>query len=110
MMIERDSKGRILPGSGGRPKGSKNKFPTDLKNKVTDILALLADRILEEHEELPIKESADLFPKLLPFVLPRLSNVESKSDITVRDLLNMSPDQQKEYILALRRAQEDEDE
>lgn len=36
-MVERDKNGRFKPGSGGRPKGSKNKLTLDLQKAIQEV-------------------------------------------------------------------------
>ena len=72
----RDKKGRFVKGAGGRPKGSKNKKP-----------AILVDKILEIEEYLAtkgkgLKECAEqdpqwFFEKLLAKILPKPVDVSS---------------------------------
>jgi hypothetical protein len=67
MITRRDERGRIIVGSGGRPKGSRNKLQKDF------IGALAAD--FEEHGEGVVRvvraERPDVYLKVIASILPK---------------------------------------
>lgn len=63
-----------------RPIGSKNKFTLEFKQKIETALNSSIDSIKEDLEALTPKERLDVLSRLLPFILPRLKEVEFNSN------------------------------
>jgi hypothetical protein len=79
MTIERDEKGKILPGTGGRPRGARNKLQADL------LCALAED--FAEHGAGVIRivraERPHEYLRIIASILPRELHVQ---DATLEDL------------------------
>lgn len=70
----------------GRPKGSKNKVTTDMKKVLKDFLTSKVVNLNSLYDDLLPNEKANFFIKLLPFVVPKMSEISAESEINL--LLN----------------------
>ncbi len=102
MKTERNEKGRFLPGNAGRPKGTGNKVTTSLRTNVQRLLEDNYDTIVKDMAKLDPKSRADLWVKLLDFVLPRLSRTEIAEPPTdLETLMLLSPEERRIKIIQL---------
>jgi hypothetical protein len=60
----------------GRPQGSRNIYTIQFKQKIETALDSSIDSIKEDLEALTPKERLDVLSRLLPFILPRLKEVD----------------------------------
>lgn len=60
----------------GRPQGSKNLYSIQFKQKIETALDDSINTIQEDLKALTPKERLDVLSKLLPFILPRLKELE----------------------------------
>lgn len=85
--MERNKNGQLTKGAilnpKGRPKGTPNKATAELK----ELIKTFVENEIEEVENLLIeltpKERLDILCKLLPYVLPKQTELISDSDRTV---------------------------
>jgi hypothetical protein len=63
-----------------RPIGSKNKMTIQFKQKIETALDDSINTIKEDLEALTPKERLDVLSRLLPFILPRLKELEFNSN------------------------------
>jgi len=72
--MERDHEGKFLKGNkeGGRPKGSKNKALTELRELVNDLIEMNWETIQEDIDQLDPSERVNVIIKLLEFSIPKL--------------------------------------
>ena len=79
MTVQRDSKGRLLPGStlnpNGRPKGSKNKLANSF---FTDVLTVWEERGLEAVREMAAMDPAS-FNRMVASTMPKELDIDSTS-------------------------------
>lgn len=59
-----------------RPKGSQNRFTIEFKQKIETALKSSIDSIQDDLKTLTPKERIDALSRLLPFILPRLKEVD----------------------------------
>lgn len=64
--------------TGGRVKGSKNVVSEKLREQITDILNGYFDNL--DFNKLDSQNQINLIGKILPYVLPRLANIEVKNE------------------------------
>lgn len=83
--MKRNDLGTFAKGNqgGGRPKGSKNKATSELRQVVQDFLDYNIEKIQRDFDALEPKERLDTIIKLLDFALPRLQR--STIDHTVNN-------------------------
>lgn len=76
----------------GRPKGSLNRTTSELKEAIKTILDTELEKVQEHLEQLEPKERLDFMTKLLPYVMPKQSEItgEVKTPITkiVREIIS----------------------
>jgi hypothetical protein len=65
----------------GRPKGKGNKVTRELRVLLATFMDQEFDGITETFKALPARDRVKVFVDLLPYAIPRLGNVEFKSDI-----------------------------
>lgn len=61
-------------------------------------LSTWLDRVAEDHPE----KALDLIIKISDFIIPKLQRTEIKGELTLEQLLSLSPQERKERILELR--------
>jgi len=61
--------------SGGRQKGTPNKLTTEIRSVLKDIIYYEIDTIEERLLQLEPKERIELVIKLIPYVLPKIEQV-----------------------------------
>ena len=86
--IKRDSKGRIIEGSGGRPKGAKNKVTAEVKEKFQQLIdSYSIEQMKEDLLELEPVERLRVMTGLLDFFIPKLNRtdhaLQGKSDVII---------------------------
>lgn len=95
-MEKRNKDGTIKKGivlnPKGRPKGSLNRTTSELKEAIKTILDTELEKVQEHLEQLEPKERLDFVTKLLPYVVPKQSEIngELKTPITkiVREIVS----------------------
>lgn len=94
MEKKRNTNGTIKKGvvlnPTGRPKGTPNKTTFELKEVIKTIIDDELEKIHEHLEQLEPKERLDFITKLLPYVIPKQSEV--KNEVEVRELALSEPD------------------
>ena len=65
----------------GRPKGTKNKVTTNLRETIGNFLQANFQKITEDFEGLPPKDRAKLYCDLLQYSLPKLQAVTVETDL-----------------------------
>tara|TARA_B100000787_G_C16155017_1_gene278455 strand:- start:949 stop:1194 length:246 start_codon:yes stop_codon:yes gene_type:complete len=60
---------------GGREKGTPNKLTKELRSVLKDILYQELEQIQEHLDSLKPKERIELLIKLMPYILPKVTNV-----------------------------------
>lgn len=84
-----DGKGRL----GGRVKGTPNKVTSEVKNALAPIVMAYVNgeglgqtkaKLSEDLEAMQPAERAKVMKDLIPFVIPKLSSVESKGDVKLK--------------------------
>lgn len=82
-MEKRNSNGTIKKGvvlnPKGRPKGALNRNTAELKEALKTILDAELEKVQEYLELLEPKERLDFVAKLLPYVVPKQSEVDHKN-------------------------------
>jgi hypothetical protein len=62
---------------GGRQKGTPNKLTFDLRATISDILGQELESIHERLERLDDKERLDIIVRLLPYAIPKMSEINT---------------------------------
>lgn len=82
--MEKDNKGRFVKGSGGRPKGSKNKATQEIREAFEKLLTSNLENMTlwmtEVAAESPDK-ALDYMAKFAEFTVPKLQRQEVKHEI-----------------------------
>lgn len=87
----------------GRPKGSKNRNPEQVRKLLTDTLSGHLEKIPEYLEALESpKEKLDALAKFLPYIAQRLQATEYHERQSVEDFLKMSQEERTARIAELR--------
>ena len=73
-------KGMPSPNSKGRPKGSKNKKSEEMREFLTELFYKDRKTLQEYYNGLGVQARYKLFAEFAPYVIPRLSSTEIKSD------------------------------
>ena len=60
---------------GGRQKGTPNRMTKELRSVLKDILYQELEQIQEHLETLNSKERVELLIKLMPYILPKVTNI-----------------------------------
>ncbi len=83
-MEKRNKDGTIKKGivlnPKGRPKGSLNRTTTELKDAIKTIIDAELENVQEHLESLEPKERLDFIAKLLPYVVPKQSEVKNENN------------------------------
>lgn len=66
----------------GRPKGSRNKYTVDLREKVNELIEVNFETIQTDIDSLESRDRLMFIEKLLKYCLPTLQSVESKTDFS----------------------------
>lgn len=77
----------------GKPKGTLNKLPRDLRQSITDFLNENFEEVLIEWGKLGGRDKVNFYKDLLQYAIPKLQNVEIDTDF---DRLN---DEQLDRII-----------
>ena len=79
---------------GGRKTGSSNKVTTELRDKLQSIIEMTVDELPELLGQMAPEERVKALTALLPYVVPKLSNVEvsGTDNGTIRVSLNLNPE------------------
>lgn len=72
----RNEKGQFLKGTGGRPKGSKNKKTDDIRTFFIDFVHRNKEQLQAAFDELDAKDKFKYLMDLSKFILPSLKAVE----------------------------------
>ena len=82
------------PKTGGRKTGTSNKMTTELRDKLQSIIEMTVDELPELLEQMAPEERVKALTALLPYVVPKLSNVEvsGTDNGTIRVSLNLNPE------------------
>lgn len=72
--MDRNENGKFTKGNkgGGRPKGSKNKATSELRQIIQDFLDSNINKLQNDFDSLEPKERIDTIIKLMDFALPKL--------------------------------------
>lgn len=71
----RDENGKFKPGHGGRPKGAKNKFTREVKERIEDILERLDDFLGNDLEKMKPADRVRLWADLQEYIRPKLQRM-----------------------------------
>ena len=82
------------PKTGGRKTGTSNKMTTELRDKLQSIIEMTVDELPKLLEQMAPEERLKALTALLPYVVPKLSNVEvsGTDNGTIRVSLNLNPE------------------
>ena len=69
--------------TGGRQKGTPNKLTSDLRENLNDIITSEINNLTTLLNDLPNEKRLDYIIKLMPYVMPKLNNIEVTSDIDI---------------------------
>ena len=69
--------------TGGRQKGTPNKLTSDLRENLNNIILSEIDNLTTLLNDLPNEKRLDYIIKLMPYVIPKLNNIEVTSDIDI---------------------------
>jgi hypothetical protein len=72
--------GQFKKGTGGRPKGSKNKVNHNLREMISKFLKDQWPQLLEDWGQLSPKQRVIMFEKLSGYVVPKYSSVNTNID------------------------------
>ena len=75
----RDKNGQFTKGNTGRPKGAKGRIPSEIREKLEDILNKTTDEVLNDLQTLSPKDRVRAYTELLKYV------VAVKKDIEITD-------------------------
>ena len=74
---------------GGRKKGTPNKVTIDLRIRITDLIDVHFDKLIEDIAQLEPKERIDAMIKLFEYSLPKLQRVEvDAGDVSQQIIFN----------------------
>jgi len=65
----------------GRPKGSKNKSTSQIKNLIQDFVSDNLDDLQKQYDNLDPKDKLQFFERILKFVLPQQRDVQQTINI-----------------------------
>lgn len=92
--MERNKNGTVKKGvvlnPKGRPKGSQNRNTTELKEVIKTILDSELDKIQKNLNQLEPKERLDFLVKILPYVLPKQSQIEHTAIVEEKQHMDLS--------------------
>jgi len=69
--------------TGGRQKGTPNKLTSEIREKLNDFVFSEIELIIKNIDTIPIEKRLDFVSKVLPFVIPKMNNIEVTSDIDI---------------------------
>ncbi len=111
--MKRDSGGRFSKGKsgnpGGRPKGSKNRGPGELRKKVNALIDENWGQIEKDLKKLKPVERVNFFSRLLEYSIPKLQRVEQKIEDNRGEadkLQYMNPEELEQYLALMLKATE----
>ena len=76
-----DKTGKFASGNPGRPKGATNKAARELREQLADIVAGEIAALPQLLADMMPGERVALLSRLLPYVMPRLHNVELNAEM-----------------------------
>ena len=82
----------------GRPKGTPNKVTTELRVRISEFLEKNFETIETDFEKLEPRERAQLYIKLIEYVIPKMRTFE---ETTLSQLYQMTPEQREKRIKEL---------
>ena len=82
----------------GRPKGTPNRVTTELRVKISEFLEKNFETIETDFEKLEPRERAQLYVKLIEYVIPKMRTFE---ETTLSQLYQMTPEQREKRIKEL---------
>lgn len=86
----RNIDGRFIKGNPGRPKGSANRYSSQRKQKINELLSAIEENHLDEDlKKLTPRDRTNLYRDLLEFVTPKLTRTE-RPPTEAEDLLSMT--------------------
>ena len=104
----RNDKGQFEPGYGGRPKGVPNKATASLRANVQQLLEDNFEVIQQDLKKLDAKSRADLWVRLLEYVVPKLTRTEAVAVEKAKpDLSRLSHQEKKDLVRLLNKAKTD---
>jgi hypothetical protein len=79
--------------TGGRTAGTPNKVTSEIREKISDILAehFTPEKVAENLEAMDPKERLLFLTKLLDYAAPKLKSTELKTDIVNGNIMVMPP-------------------
>lgn len=100
----------------GRPKGSKNKTSTDLRQFITNFVERNADEMQTAFNELDAKSKLQVFDKFCAYVIPKPQTIDLTAELTAElsprfvNPRHMSDEEIEAELKRLRMADSDGDE
>jgi hypothetical protein len=91
-------KKRLTNNPNGRPKGTPNKITGELRVRISEFLEKNFETIETDFEKLEPKERAQLYVKLIEYVIPKMRTFE---ETTLSQLYAMTPEQREQRIKEL---------
>ena len=84
--------------TGGRQKGTPNKITSEIREKLNDYVYTEIDTLINNIDKIPIEKRLDLLTKILPYSIPKMSNIEVTSDNDINLDIEVS-ETEKQIIL-----------
>ena len=84
--------------TGGRQKGTPNKLTSEIREKLNDYVYTEIDTLINNIDKIPIEKRLDLLTKILPYTIPKMSNIEVTSDNEINLDIEVS-ETEKQIIL-----------
>jgi hypothetical protein len=84
--------------TGGRQKGTPNKLTSEIREKLNDYVYTEIDTLINNIDKIPIEKRLDLLTKILPYTIPKMSNIEVTSDNDINLDIEVS-ETEKQIIL-----------
>lgn len=80
-MIQREKNGQFRKGSGGRPKGSRNKQTDSIRQYFLDFIECNSVDLQDAYNDLESKDKIKFISEMTRFLLPSVKSVEVNSTI-----------------------------
>lgn len=88
--IERDGKGKFLPGNKQASGRGVNKVSTKVKESIVAFLEANTDKIQDSFDTLKPVDKLRFIAEILPYATPKLSSVQSDNETNVKGGITIS--------------------